>query len=61
MNPTELDQLVSQIGEEILARLSTKKLAGAEGLGISVPEVDAATERILAPVAIRGLVRLRGE
>lgn len=45
MNPAELDQLVSQIGEEILARLSAKKLAGAEGLGIANTVCPGCTQR----------------
>ena len=45
MNPAELDQLVAQIGEEILTRMSLKKLDRAEGLGLPGSVCPGCTQR----------------
>src|SRR5437588_3867865 len=45
MTSTELDQLVAQIGEEILARVSRPALSKAEGLNIPDQVCPGCTQR----------------
>ncbi len=45
MTEAELDQLVAQIGEEILAKLTRKTLTGAEGLGLADTVCPGCTQR----------------
>ena len=45
MTEAELDQLVAQIGEEILGKLTRKTLTGAEGLGLADTVCPGCTQR----------------
>ncbi len=53
MNSAELDQLVAQIGEEILARVSRPALSKAEGLNIPDQVCPGCTQRCAQTCAIK--------
>ncbi len=53
MNTTELDQLVRQIGEEILARVGGPKLSKAEGLNIPDLICPGCTQRCAQTCAVK--------
>ena len=53
MNSTELDQLVRQIGEEILARVGGPRLSKAEGLNIPDLVCPGCTQRCAQTCAVK--------
>ena len=53
MNSAELDQLVAQIGEEILARVSRPALSKAEGLNIPDQVCPGCTQRCPQTCAVK--------